>query len=89
MKNSYSYWIERVYIETTEHIILGDIYVPASCASNRSLSEFLNSERKFIVVKNCKVEYKDYKSIREIEKVDFMQINTNSILVVKHPPENI
>ena len=88
-KDLYSYLIERVYVETTDHIINGDIYVPASCSGDRRLSEYLNTNRKFIVVKNCKVEYKNYNSIREIEKVDFMQINTNFILIIKHASEEL
>ena len=77
-----SAWREKVYIETTEHIIMGYIFMPKIGKRNRILSEVLNSNKNFIAVKNCTVEYKLYTS-RSIEQHDFMQVNISSILIMR------
>lgn len=77
-----SAWKERVYIETTEHIIRGYIYMPKIGKKNRLLSEVLNGNKNFLAVKNCILEYK-LNSAKEIEEHDFMQINISSILIMR------
>ena len=75
-------WKEKVYIETTEHIITGYIYMPKICKKNRILSDVLNSSRQFIAIKVCTIEYKLYPE-RNIEKHDFLQVNLSSILIMR------
>ena len=53
-----SAWREKVYIETTEHIICGYIFMPKIGKKARLLSDVLNGNKNFIAVKNCKIEYK-------------------------------
>lgn len=77
-----SAWREKVYIETTEHIICGYIYMPKIGKRNRILSEVLNSNKNFIAVKNCTIEYK-LNSARDIENHEFMQVNISSILIMR------
>jgi len=80
--SKFSFMEEKVYIETCEHIITGTIVVPVD--SNRKLSDALNSCDTFIVLKNCKLEYKQCSSYKDVEKVKFMEINKNSIIFVKY-----
>ena len=77
-----SAWREKVYIETTEHIICGYIFMPKIGKRNRILSEVLNSNKNFIAVKNCTIEYKLNPS-RNLEKHEFMQVNIASILIMR------
>ena len=77
-----SAWREKVYIETTEHVIEGYIFMPKIGKRNRILSEVLNSNKNFIAVKNCTMEYKLNPS-RNIEQHDFMQVNIASILIMR------
>ena len=77
-----SAWREKVYIETTEHIICGYIFMPKIVKRNRILSEVLNSNKNFIAVKNCTIEYKLNPS-RNLEKHEFMQVNIASILIMR------
>jgi len=77
-----SAWREKVYIETTEHIICGYIFMPKIGKRNRILSEVLNSNKNFIAVKNCTIEYK-LNPTRNIERHDFMQVNIASILIMR------
>ena len=73
---------EKVYIETSEHIIHGYIFMPKIGKEHRLLSEVLNSERKFVAVKDCTLEYKLFPQ-KNIEKHDFMQVNVSSILIMR------
>lgn len=77
-----SAWREKVYIETTEHVIRGYIFMPKIGKKNRLLSEVLNGNKNFIAVKNCTLEYKLNPS-KNIEEHEFMQVNIASILIMR------
>ena len=77
-----SAWREKVYIETTEHIIRGYIFMPKIGKKNRLLSEVLNGNKNFLAVKNCSLEYKLTPS-KNIEEHEFMQVNIASILIIR------
>lgn len=77
-----SAWREKVYIETTEHVIRGYIFMPKIGKKNRLLSEVLNGNKSFLAVKNCTLEYKLNPS-KNIEEHDFMQVNIASILIMR------
>lgn len=77
-----SAWREKVYIETTEHIIEGYIFMPKIGKKNRLLSEVLNTGKSFIAVKECTLEYKS-RPEREVESHNFMQVNIASILIMR------
>ena len=77
-----SAWREKVYIETSEHIICGYIFMPRIGNKARLLSEVLNTGKSFIAVKNCTLEYK-LNPTRELEKHEFMEVNLSSILIMR------
>ena len=77
-----SAWREKVYIETTEHIIRGYIFMPKIGKKNRLLSEVLNGNKNFLAVKNCSLEYKLTPS-KNVEEHEFMQVNIASILSMR------
>ena len=77
-----SAWSERVYIETTEHIITGNIFMPKIGKKTRLLSEALNGQKQFLAVKDCNVEYK-LNTTKSLEKHDFLQVNIASILIMR------
>ena len=79
---STSAWREKVYIETSEHIISGYIFMPKIGKKNRLLSEVLNGTKSFLAVKNCLLEYKLNPS-KAVEEHDFMQVNISSILIMR------
>ena len=49
---STSAWREKVYIETSEHVICGYIFMPKIGKKNRLLSEILNTGKSFLAVKD-------------------------------------
>ncbi len=77
-----SAWREKVYIETSEHIIRGYVFMPKIGKRNRLLSEILNTNKQFIAVKNCTLEYK-LTPQREVESHEFLQVNLSSILIMR------
>lgn len=77
-----SAWREKVYIETSEHIIRGYVFMPKIGKKNRLLSEILNTGKNFIAVKNCSLEYK-LNTSRNIEEHEFLQVNISSILIMR------
>ena len=79
---STSAWREKVYIETTEHIIRGYIFMPKIGKKSRLLSEVLNGNKNFIAVKNCSLEYKLNPS-KNVEEHEFMQVNISTILIMR------
>lgn len=79
---STSAWREKVYIETSEHIISGYIFMPKIGKKNRLLSEVLNGNKSFLAVKNCTLEYK-LNTSKQVEEHDFLQVNISSILIMR------
>ena len=77
-----STWSERGYIETTEYIIKGLVFMPKMGKKSRLLSEILNSNRQFIAVTECSVESK-LKPRKEIEKYAFLEVNISTILIMR------
>ena len=77
-----SYWVEKVVIITESYEVIGNIYMPKTTKRSRMLSELLNSSRKFIAVKDCTLQSRINGSF-EPEILDFMEINVNSIIIIK------
>ncbi|MBQ7126202.1 hypothetical protein IJO12_03870 [bacterium] len=74
--------VEKVYIETTEHIIIGYIYMPNVVKKERLLSEMLNSGKTFLAVKDLSLEYK-LNTAKDVEKFSFLEVNLSSILIMR------
>ena len=79
---STSAWREKVYIETAEFIIKGYVFMPKIGKRTRLLSEILNTNKQFIAVKNCVMEYK-LNPTKTVEEHDFMQVNIASIMILR------
>ena len=75
-----SYWIEKVVIITESYEIIGNIFMPKTTKRSRLLSELLNSNRKFIAIKDCTLQSRINGSF-EPETLDFLEININSFSI--------
>ena len=73
---------EKVYIETSEHVISGYIFMPKIGKKSRLLSEVLNGNKNFLAVKNCTLEYK-HQTTKPVEEHEFLQVNISSILIMR------
>ena len=74
--------VEKVYIETTEHIIIGYIYMPNIVKKERLLSEMLNSGKSFLAVKDLTLEFKLNPS-KNLEQHSFLEVNISTILIMR------
>ena len=81
-ENSSTTWQETVYIETSEHIIRGSIFMPKIGKQTRMLSDILNSGKIFLAVKNCTLEYKSDPA-KPLENHNFIQVNLSSIIIMR------
>ncbi len=77
-----SVWKEKVYIETAEFIIIGYIFMPKIGKRTRLLTEVLNSNKQFIAVKDCRLEFKLVPQ-KDVEYHDFLQVNISTILIMR------
>lgn len=77
-----SVWKEKVYIETAEFIIIGYVFMPKIGKRTRLLTEVLNSNKQFIAVKDCRLEFKLVPQ-KEVEFHDFLQVNISTILIMR------
>ena len=75
-------WKEKVYMETAEFKIVGFVYMPKIGNKSRLLTEVLNSNKQFIAVKECTLEYK-LMPHKEVEYHDFLQVNISTILLMR------
>lgn len=80
-------WKEKVYLETAEYIITGYVYMPKIGKRSRLITEVLNSNKQFIAVKDCRLEFKLAPN-REVEFHDFLQINLSTILMMRPANED-
>ena len=77
-----SVWKEKVYMETSEYIIVGYVFMPKIGKRSRLLTEVLNSNKQFIAVKDCRLESK-LNPQKDVEFHDFLQINISTILLMR------
>ena len=80
-------WSERVYIETSEYIVKGTVYMPKIGKKTRLLTEILNTNKQFLAVTDCSVESKIAPQ-KEIEHYKFMELNLSTILLMRPLDEN-
>lgn len=77
-----SVWKEKVYLETSEFIIIGYVYMPKIGKRSRLLTEVLNSNKQFLAIKDCRLEFKLLPQ-KEVEFHDFLQVNIGTILLMR------
>ena len=77
-----SVWKEKVYRETSEFIIIGYVYMPKIGKRSRLLTEVLNSNKQFLAIKDCRLEFKLLPQ-KEVEFHDFLQVNIGTILLMR------
>lgn len=79
-------WSERVLVITQDYEIRGYVFMPKTGKKNRVLSDILNGTKRFVAIKDCEVVHRGSTS-RKIEKQDFIQLNLNSIILLR--PEKL
>ncbi|OGI03965.1 MAG: hypothetical protein A2Y25_01030 [Candidatus Melainabacteria bacterium GWF2_37_15] len=82
-KNSVSgFWSEKVYIITEDYEIKGYVFMPKTGRRNRILSDILNGKRRFVAVKDAEITSRKAPE-RKIDSSDFIQLNLDSIVLIR------
>lgn len=75
-------WSERVLVITQDYEIKGYVYMPKIGRRSRVLSDILNGKKRFVAIKDCEVSYRQLPN-RRTEFHDFVQLNINSIIILR------
>lgn len=75
-------WSEKIMVITEDYEINGYVFMPKTGKKNRLLSDILNSNRRFVAIKDVEIAYRKSPD-KEIEKHDFIQINLDSIVLLR------
>ena len=75
-------WSERVLVITPDYEIKGTVFMPKIGTRSRVLSDLLNGKKRFVAIKDCEVSYRLMPN-RRTEFHDFVQLNINSIIILR------
>ena len=75
-------WSERVLVITQDYEIKGSVFMPKIGKRSRVLSDNLNGKKRFVAIKDCEVSYRLMPN-RRTEFHDFVQLNINSIIILR------
>ena len=75
-------WSERVLVITQDYEIKGSVFMPKIGKRSRVLSDILNGKKRFVAIKACEVSYRLMPN-RRTEFHDFVQLNINSIIILR------
>ena len=75
-------WSDRVLVITQDYEIKGSVFMPKIGKRSRVLSDILNGKKRFVAIKDCEVSYRLMPN-RRTEFHDFVQLNINSIIILR------
>ena len=75
-------WSEKVLVITKDYQIKGKVFMPKTGRRNRVLSDILNGAKRFVAIKDCEVVHREFPN-RKAETHDFLQLNLNSIILLR------
>ncbi|MBQ9688537.1 hypothetical protein IJV79_02745 [bacterium] len=79
-------WSERVLVVTQDYEIKGYVFMPKTGKRNRVLSDILNGTKRFVAIKDCEIVYR-LNPNRKTEYHNFLQLNLNSIIILRPTSE--
>ena len=80
-------WSERVLVVTQDYEIKGYVFMPKTGKRNRVLSDILNGTKRFVAIKDCEIAHRQNPN-RKTEHHNFLQLNLNSIIILRPTAEN-
>ena len=75
-------WAEQVLVISEDYEIVGKIFLPKINKRNRVLSDLLNGKKRFMAIKNCQIKHRHFPD-RTTEEQDFIQLNINTIIMLR------
>ena len=82
------FWSEKVYVVTKDYEIKGYVFMPKTGRKNRVLSDILNGNKRFVAIKDAEITDRRYPD-RAVELSDFIQINLDSIVLIRPIKERV
>lgn len=79
-------WSERVLVVTQDYEIKGYVFMPKTGKRNRVLSDILNGTKRFVAIKDCEIVHR-LNPNRKTEHHNFLQLNLNSIIILRPAEE--
>ncbi len=76
------FWSEKVYVITDDYEIKGYVFMPKTGRKNRVLSDILNSERRFVAIKDAEMRCRN-STEQKVEVSNFIQLNLDSIVLIR------
>lgn len=78
------FWSEKVFVVTEDYEIKGYVFMPKTGRKNRILSDILNSERRFVAIKDAEiVSRKCSNNDDNVITSKFIQLNLDSIILIR------
>ena len=75
-------WSERVLVVTQDYEIRGYVFMPKTGKKSRVLSDILNGVKRFVAIKDCEIKHRLIPE-RKTEYFNFLQLNLNSIILLR------
>ncbi len=75
-------WSEKVLVITKDYEVKGKVFMPKTGRKNRLLSDILNGGKRFVAIKDCEIKHREFPN-RKTEQHDFIQLNLNSIILLR------
>ncbi len=75
-------WSENVLVITKDYQIKGKVFMPKTGRKNRVLSDILNGTKRFVAIKDCQIVHREFPN-RRMETHDFLQLNIDSIILLR------
>ncbi len=76
------FWSEKVFVVTDDYEIKGYVFMPKTGKKNRILSDSLNSDKRFIAIKDAEIKTKGAPE-KKVEHSSFIQLNLDSIILIR------
>jgi len=75
-------WSEKILVITEDYEIKGFVFLPKTGRKNRLLSDILNGKKRFVAIKDCEITHRKTPN-RKVETHDFIQLNLDSIIMLR------
>lgn len=81
------FWAEKVCVITEDFEIIGYVFMPKTGKRERVLTDILNGEKRFVAIKDANITPRRGSNSNP-EKHDYIQINIDSIVLIRPIREN-
>ncbi len=78
----YGFWSEKIFVITDNYEIKRYVFMPKTAGKNRGLSNILNSDKRFIAIKDLEIRTRGG-SEKKAEHCSFIRLNLDSTTLIR------